>query len=63
MKPAALLALAGALIATPAWADTTVIHAGAGSPDYGPYPTADPLWILETRFFSQRGFKQLILGV
>ena len=29
MKPAALLALAGALIATPAWADTTVIHAGA----------------------------------
>ena len=29
MTPAALLALAGALIATPAWADTTVIHAGA----------------------------------
>ena len=29
MKPAALLALAGALIATPAWADTPVIHAGA----------------------------------
>jgi predicted TIM-barrel fold metal-dependent hydrolase len=37
-------------------------HAGAGSPDYGPYPAADPLWILETGFFTQRGFKQLILG-
>jgi predicted TIM-barrel fold metal-dependent hydrolase len=37
-------------------------HAGAGSPDYGAYPAADPLWILETGFFSQRGFKQLILG-
>jgi predicted TIM-barrel fold metal-dependent hydrolase len=37
-------------------------HAGAGSPDYGPYPAADPLWILEVPFFSQRGFKQLIFG-
>ena len=37
-------------------------HAGAGSPDYGPYPAADPLWILETSFFAQRGWKQLILG-
>jgi predicted TIM-barrel fold metal-dependent hydrolase len=37
-------------------------HAGAGSPDYGPYPAADPLWILETGFFAQRGFKQLIVG-
>ena len=37
-------------------------HAGAGSPDYGPHPAADPLWILETGFFTQRGYKQLILG-
>ncbi len=37
-------------------------HAGAGSPDYGDYPAADPLWILETGFFTQRGFKMLILG-
>ncbi len=37
-------------------------HSGAGAPDYGPYPTADPLWILETPFYSQRGFKQLIFG-
>jgi predicted TIM-barrel fold metal-dependent hydrolase len=37
-------------------------HAGMGSPDYGPYPAADPMWILETRFFTQRGYKQLILG-
>jgi predicted TIM-barrel fold metal-dependent hydrolase len=37
-------------------------HAGAGSPDYGPYPAADPMWILETGFFTQRGWKQLILG-
>ena len=29
MRTAALLALAGALVATPALADTTVIHAGA----------------------------------
>jgi predicted TIM-barrel fold metal-dependent hydrolase len=37
-------------------------HGGAGSPDYGPYPAADPLWILEVPFFSQRGFKQLVLS-
>jgi predicted TIM-barrel fold metal-dependent hydrolase len=37
-------------------------HSGVGSPDYGPHPAADPLWILETPFFSQRGFKQLIFG-
>jgi predicted TIM-barrel fold metal-dependent hydrolase len=37
-------------------------HAGAGAPDYGPYPAADPMWIIEVPFFSQRGFKQLILG-
>src|SRR5689334_2972566 len=35
-------------------------HGGAGSPNYGPYPAAEPLWILEVPFFSQRGFKQLI---
>jgi predicted TIM-barrel fold metal-dependent hydrolase len=37
-------------------------HGGAGSPDYGPYPGSDPLWILEVPFFSQRGFKQLIMS-
>jgi predicted TIM-barrel fold metal-dependent hydrolase len=37
-------------------------HSGAGAPDYGKYPAADPLWILEVPFFSQRGFKQLIVG-
>jgi len=37
-------------------------HGGAGSPGYGPYPAAEPLWILEVPFFSQRGFKQLILS-
>jgi predicted TIM-barrel fold metal-dependent hydrolase len=37
-------------------------HGGAGSPDYGPYPAAEPLWIVEVPFFSTRGFKQLILS-
>jgi predicted TIM-barrel fold metal-dependent hydrolase len=37
-------------------------HGGAGSPGYGPYPAAEPLWILEVPFFSQRGFKQLIMS-
>lgn len=37
-------------------------HGGAGSPEYGPYPGAEPLWILEVPFFSQRGFKQLIMS-
>jgi predicted TIM-barrel fold metal-dependent hydrolase len=37
-------------------------HSGVGTPDYGPYPAADPMWISEVGFFSQRGFKQLILG-
>ena len=37
-------------------------HSGIGAPDYGDYPTADALWIMETPFFSQRGFKQLIFS-
>ena len=37
-------------------------HGGAGSPDYGEYPASKALWFLEVMFFSQRGFKQLILG-
>jgi predicted TIM-barrel fold metal-dependent hydrolase len=37
-------------------------HSGAGSPDYGSYPGGDALWVLEMTFFTQRGFKQLILG-
>jgi predicted TIM-barrel fold metal-dependent hydrolase len=37
-------------------------HAGAGAPDYGPYPAADPFWIQEVGFYSQRAFKSLIWG-
>jgi predicted TIM-barrel fold metal-dependent hydrolase len=37
-------------------------HSGAGAPDYGSYAAADPMWIGEVGFFSQRGFKQLIWG-
>jgi predicted TIM-barrel fold metal-dependent hydrolase len=37
-------------------------HAGIGAPDYGPHPAAEALWILETSFFSQRGFVQLVMG-
>lgn len=37
-------------------------HSGAGSPDYGEYPAAHPFWIMETGFFSQRGFTQLLWG-
>jgi predicted TIM-barrel fold metal-dependent hydrolase len=37
-------------------------HGGTGSPGYGPYPAAEPLWIIEVPFFSQRGFKQLIMS-
>jgi predicted TIM-barrel fold metal-dependent hydrolase len=37
-------------------------HSGAGTPDYGPYAAADPMWIGEVGFFSQRAFKQLIWG-
>jgi len=37
-------------------------HSGVGAPDYGPYAAADPSWISEVPFFSQRGFRQLIWG-
>lgn len=35
---------------------------GAGMPDYGPYPAAGLLWILETSFFSKRPLTQMIVG-
>ncbi len=35
---------------------------GAGMPDYGPYPAAGLLWIMETTFFSRRPLTQLIVG-
>ena len=38
------------------------IHAGGGSPDYGPYPVAGVLWLLETSYFSRRPVAQLILS-
>ena len=37
-------------------------HSGVGGPDYGAHPAADPFWIQEVGFFSQRGFKSLIWG-
>jgi len=38
------------------------IHAGGGSPDYGPYPVSGVLWLLETSYFSRRPVAQLIMG-
>jgi predicted TIM-barrel fold metal-dependent hydrolase len=37
-------------------------HSGGGSPDYGPYPAAGPIWIAETSFFSRRSLTHLLLG-
>ena len=37
-------------------------HSGGGSPDYGPYLAAGPLWIAETTFYSRRPLSHLILG-
>jgi predicted TIM-barrel fold metal-dependent hydrolase len=38
------------------------IHAGGGSPDYGNYPVAGVLWLLETSYFSRRPVAQLIMS-
>jgi len=35
---------------------------GGGMPDYGPYPAAGLLWLLETSFFSKRPLTQMIVG-
>jgi predicted TIM-barrel fold metal-dependent hydrolase len=37
-------------------------HSGGGSPDYGPYLAAGPVWVAETSFFSRRPLTHLILG-
>ncbi len=38
------------------------IHGGTGNPDYGPYPVSMLLYIMETPFYSQRPFVQLLLS-
>jgi predicted TIM-barrel fold metal-dependent hydrolase len=45
--------------------DTGVVinqHGGTGSPDYGMYPIALPIRLLETPWFSQRSFGHLLLS-
>jgi predicted TIM-barrel fold metal-dependent hydrolase len=37
-------------------------HGGTGMPDYGKYPTAALLFIMEVPFYSQRPFLQLLLS-
>lgn len=37
-------------------------HSGGGSPDYGPYLAAGPVWIAEASFFSRRALTHLLLG-
>jgi predicted TIM-barrel fold metal-dependent hydrolase len=37
-------------------------HSGGGSPDYGPFLAAGPVWVAETSFFSRRPLTHLVLG-
>src|SRR3954470_10079031 len=37
-------------------------HGGTGSPDYGPYPVAALLMIMEVQFYGQRPFVHLLLS-
>jgi predicted TIM-barrel fold metal-dependent hydrolase len=37
-------------------------HGGTGSPDYGPYPVALPIRLLETPWFSTRSYAHLLLS-
>lgn len=37
-------------------------HGGTGSPDYGPYPVALPIRLLETPWFSTRSYAHLLLA-
>jgi predicted TIM-barrel fold metal-dependent hydrolase len=37
-------------------------HGGTGAPNYGKYPVADLLYIMEVTFYSQRPFVQLLLS-
>jgi predicted TIM-barrel fold metal-dependent hydrolase len=37
-------------------------HGGTGSPDYGPYPVALPIRLLETPWFSIRSYQHLLIS-
>lgn len=37
-------------------------HSGGGSPDYGPYPAAGVLWVVETSFYSRRALSHLLMS-
>ncbi len=37
-------------------------HSGGGTPDYGDYPAAGPVWIAEASFYSRRALTHLLLG-
>ncbi len=37
-------------------------HSGTGLPDYGPYPAATVLWVIETPFFAHRPLWFMIMG-
>ena len=37
-------------------------HGGTGSPDYGPYPVAMPIRLLETGWFSTRSYAHLLMS-
>jgi predicted TIM-barrel fold metal-dependent hydrolase len=38
------------------------LHGGTGSPDYGPYPVADLLFIMDVSYYSHRPFSQMLLS-
>ncbi len=38
------------------------LHGGTGAPDYGPYPAADLLFIMEVSHYSHRPFAQFLLS-
>jgi predicted TIM-barrel fold metal-dependent hydrolase len=37
-------------------------HSGSGSPDYGKYPVAGVMWLVETQWFSHRALWHMIMG-
>jgi len=37
-------------------------HSGGGSPDYGKYPVAGVMWLVETQWFSHRALWHMIMG-
>jgi len=43
--------------------DVTITHhGGQGSPDYGKYPAAQMLWLVETNWFAHRALYHVLLG-